>query len=421
LRGDRDARLAGAAGGRDLSAGGLGALRLALALVGLALALWLARAARTGLCAVARERESRTRLDPPDSSADAAAPTPSVSVLVPARNEAARIGPCVASLLALDYPLAEVLVADDGSTDGTAAVARRAAAGDGRLRVVDAGPLPEGWTGKNHALWRAQAGATGDWLLFTDADTRHAPGSLRAAVARALREGAGLLSLAGRQVALSLAERLVQPFVFEFLARRFPLAAVNDPADARAAANGQYLLLPRAVYDAIGGHAAVRGDLLEDVALARLAKARGVRVLFLAAPDLLSVRMYEGARSLGEGWTKNLADLAGGPAGALAEGARFLARGLLPPAALVAAALALAAGRGDLAVGPLVAGTAGLAAIVAEGAGLARLAGGARGAALLAPLGAAAAGSLFVRSAWRRSGGRQVDWRGRRYQAGVGA
>ncbi len=389
-----------------------------LALAGGAGGLWLTRLARDGVLAVARERAARDTVLAADDRPDPARALPLVSVLVPARNEAARIGPCIESLVRLDYPRTEIIVVDDGSTDGTVHAVRQAAAGDPRVRMIEAGPLPEGWGGKNHALWRGQAAAEGEWLLFTDADTVHHPASLRLAMDRALAEGAGLLSLTGRQEAVSLAERLVQPFVFEFLARRYPLAAVNDPADPRTAANGQYLLMARPLYDAVGGHRGVKGHTLEDVALARVAKATGARILFLATPDLLRIRMYDGARALWQGWTKNLADLAGGPMAGFAEGLRFLVRGVGPALGLVLAATAVARGPGAMAVGPFLFAALGTAALLAEGRSLARLAGRPPRAAWLAPVGAAVTGTLFLWSAWRRSGRRRVVWRGRRYAAG---
>jgi hypothetical protein len=213
-----------------------------------------------------------------------------------------------------------------------------------------------------------------------------------------------------------LTERLVQPFVFEFLARRYPLAAVNNPRDPRAAANGQYLLVTRALYDAIGAHAAVRGEMLEDVALAGLAKRRGP-IAFLATRDLLQVRMYDGARSLVEGWTKNLADLAGGPPAAVAEGLRMLVRGAAPLAALPLGAAAAVADHAALAGALVLLAGLGLSALLAEGVHIDRLGGRPAHEALLAPLGAAATGLLLLWSAYRRSGGREVAWRGRRYVA----
>ncbi len=398
----------------------LSPLAALLVLAGLASGLWTARRAAAGSRAVACERAGATRLasdGPPGLPSPPGESLPSVTILVPARNEAARIPACLGSLLRLDYPAFDVVVINDGSTDDTGNVARRAAWADGRVTVVEAGPLPPGWGGKSHALWRGQTVARGAWLLFTDADTIHAPASLRLAVGQARARGVGLLSLSGRQQAVSAVERLVQPLVFEFLARRFPLAAVNDPADPRAAANGQYLLVSRALYDAIGGHAAVKGDLLEDVALARLAKRAGAGVAFLTAPDLVSVRMYAGARALWEGWTKNLADLSGGPRAALAEAASFLLRGGAPVVGLAAGLAALAARRVDLAAGPLALAAIGLVSLAAEGVELARFHGAPPAAGLLAPAGAVTTAALLAWSAWRRSGGREVVWRGRRYPA----
>ena len=217
----------------------------------------------------------------------------------------------------------QILVVDDGSTDGTRAVA----AGFLGVTVVDAPKLEKGWTGKNNACWAGAQKARGQWLLFTDADTRHEPGHVRLALVEAERHGAGMLSYSPRQVVRGLAQRALMPLIFSDLAVTYTPAKVNDPARKVAAANGQFLLVRREVYDTIGGHAAVRGEVLEDVALASLVKRRKLGLRFRYAPEAVSAWMYRSFGALVEGWTKNLALLFGN-APALA-GMRLLQLGVL--------------------------------------------------------------------------------------------
>jgi glycosyltransferase involved in cell wall biosynthesis len=227
----------------------------------------------------------------------------SVSVIVPARNEEASLGDCLESLLAQPEVSFEVLVVDDASTDRT----RQIACGFPTVEVVDAGPLPDGWTGKNHAMWQGAKRATGKWLLFTDADTVHCRGSLEAAVGEAEQQGAALLSYSPQQEIRGFWERAVMPVIFAELARAYPPAAVSDPASPVAAANGQYILILRAAYQELHGHAAISSDLLEDVGLARLVKSSGRKIFFRYGGDRVRTRMYRNFRQLREGWTKNLA------------------------------------------------------------------------------------------------------------------
>ncbi len=177
-----------------------------------------------------------------------------------------------------------------------------------RVIVIEARrPLPAGWTGKANALCSAVPLARGDWLLFTDADTEHAPGSLAAAVQEAEQHGADLLSLSPEQQVEGFWERALMPVIFSELAVTFRPRDVSDPAKPVAAANGQYLLIRRGVYQEVGGHAAVAGDLLEDVALARRVKAAGHVLRFRMGKGMVRTRMYRGLRQMREGWTKNLA------------------------------------------------------------------------------------------------------------------
>ena len=233
---------------------------------------------------------------------------PIVSAIVPARNEAPNIARSVTSL-AQQPEIAEILVVNDESTDGTASVLKTLAAEIPQLRVIDAGPLPAGWIGKNHAAWLGAQSATCEWLLFTDADATHLPGSAALALADAATTGATFISYSPAQEMHTWWERALIPFIFCRLSQLYSYAAVNDPASAAAAANGQYLLIRRDAYELIAGHAAVHDDVLEDVALARLAKTAGVRLYFAPGPQIARVRMYETFGAMWEGWTKNLLPL----------------------------------------------------------------------------------------------------------------
>jgi glycosyltransferase involved in cell wall biosynthesis len=233
---------------------------------------------------------------------------PAVSAIVPARNEEATIARAVASLAA-QPEIAEIIVVNDESTDHTAAVLEQLLAREPKLRVLAGGPLPAGWIGKNHACWEGAQQATGGWLLFTDADAVHLPGSTARALADAEAAGASLVSYSPEQEMHTWWERALIPFVYCRLAHLYPYAVVNDPRSPVAAANGQYLLIRRDAYQGIGGHAAVSGEVLEDVALACQARAQGVPLHFASGAQIARVRMYASFRAMWEGWTKNLCPL----------------------------------------------------------------------------------------------------------------
>jgi hypothetical protein len=175
------------------------------------------------------------------------------------------------------------------------------------VRAIAAGPLPKGWCGKNHAAWIGAQHARGKWLLFTDADTVHMPASLQAALDEAREHQADMLSYSPRQDVHGFLIEAVMPLIFADLACTYKPKEVSDPAFPVAAANGQYLLITREAYDAIGGHRAVAGNLLEDVALARLVKSSGRRIFFRYGGDIVRARMYRNFARMREGWTKNLA------------------------------------------------------------------------------------------------------------------
>jgi glycosyltransferase involved in cell wall biosynthesis len=230
------------------------------------------------------------------------AESPEVTIVVPARNEEACLGDCLASLVAQTGVTFEVIVVDDHSTDRTGEIARSFAG----VRVISPGPLPEGWTGKNNAVVAGAKEARGEWLLFTDADTVHLPGSLARALAEAKEHGAELLSYSPEQVVVTFAEKAVMPVIFAELAAQYPPEKVRDSSAGVVAANGQYILVRRAAYETVGGHATIADKILEDVALARAFRAATYKVFFRYGADAVRTRMYRSWHELRQGWTKNL-------------------------------------------------------------------------------------------------------------------
>ncbi len=261
-----------------------------------------------------------------------------VSVLVPARDEAHRIGPCVAALLASRGVDLELLVLDDGSTDGTAWVVRSVAAGDPRLRMLPGASLPPGWLGKPHACAQLAAAATGTVLVFVDADVVVAPDALARTVALLDAAGLALVSPYPRQLTGSLAERLVQPLLQWSWLTFLPLRlAETSPRASLAAANGRLLACHADAYRAAGGHTGVRQEVVEDVALARAFKRAGLRATVADGTDLATCRMYDGWSELRDGYTKSLWAAFGSPAGAASVVALLVALYVVPPLATVGA------------------------------------------------------------------------------------
>ena len=232
---------------------------------------------------------------------------PTVSIIVPARNEEASLADCLQSLVTQTGVRFEIIVIDDHSTDRTREIAESFSSHDAKVCIIEADPLPANCTGKNNAVSTGARAARGQWLLFTDADTVHLPGSLARAVAEAEQFNADMLSYSPEQIAVTFWEMAILPVVFAELARQYPPTKVSDPNSPVAAANGQYILIRREAYDAIGGHTAVANEILEDVALARLVKQSGRKLRFRYAADAVRTRMYRSFAQLREGWTKNLA------------------------------------------------------------------------------------------------------------------
>src|SRR5579859_1984661 len=226
-----------------------------------------------------------------------------VDVIIPARNEEDCLGRCLKSLVAQQGISFQITVVDDGSTDRTQAIAESFPV----VRVLTASEPKPGMTGKCNALITGAAGSRATWLLFTDADTFHHPGSLAAAVGEAETRKVDLLSYSPEQEVATWWELAVMPVVFAELVRTYPPERVNNPADPTVAANGQYILVRRAVYESVGGHAAMASKVLEDVELARVFKASGYPIWFRHGAGLVRTRMYRSFRAMWDGWTKNLA------------------------------------------------------------------------------------------------------------------
>ena len=241
---------------------------------------------------------------------------PHLTVIIPARDEAANIGRCVHSLLAQDYPAdrLNVLVIDDHSADDTAAIVRAMAAHHSQVSLLSSPPLPPRWTGKSHACWigARSAAPESEWLCFLDADVWGEPPLVSSAVRAAAAQKLDLLSLAPRQELGSFAERLMLPCGLILLSFLQDLREVQGRSGSAVTATGQFMLIRRDAYEAVGGHAAVSHVICEDLEFARLLKQSGRSVLLMGGDDMIATRMYTGWRTLWPGFAKNLVDTLGG-------------------------------------------------------------------------------------------------------------
>ena len=359
-----------------------------------------------------RLRDSRFLHDYAPADASTA---PRVSVIIPARNEAHNIARCVSSLGATSLRDVEIIVVDDHSTDDTAGIAREAAGGDARVRITTPPPLPGGWFGKQWACAHGASVATGSLLLFTDADTWHAPELLARAVTALHERGADLFSVAGQQETVSFWEKVVQPVVFIGLFSWFggmeQISRATEPR--RKIANGQFILVRRAVYDAEGGHQAVRGYVAEDLMLAQQWTRAGRAVHMVVGLDLLRTRMYRSLPDLIQGWGKNA--WAGGRH--LFADAKWwpLLRVLMPLGPLLGLLPVLLMVLGISGVLPPYAAQMGGYAFLFQTTvwmALYTYVQMAPRYAVLYPLGCVIAMYIFAKAAWR---GEQTEWKGRKY------
>jgi len=343
----------------------------------------------------------------PDPPAD----PPTVSICVPARNEAGSIGPCVRSLLAQDWPnVRELIVIDDRSDDGTAEEAVAAAQGDPRLRVILGDGPPPGWMGKSAALWNAQGHARGEWLYFVDADVALHPRALSVAMGAAKHYGADMISWLGQLETRSFWEHVVMPFIGDLIALFSPLVKVNDPDRDDCLANGQMILISRLAYDAIGGHEAIKDSVVDDISMSRAVKHgdNPYRYVLLQSLGLMRVRMYDSLAAIWAGFAKNFYAAAKQSPALLAVLVVYLVMtSVLPWVALVGG---LTTGAMDVAVpaAAAVAGTLIYRQVTAEW-------NPAPGwAVLLHPVGAVVTMGIVIDSALRGLGLREpVKWKGR--------
>jgi hypothetical protein len=335
-----------------------------------------------------------------------------ISVIIPARNEEASIDRVVESV-ASQPEVGEVIVVDDQSTDATPRILRELTQRIPKLRVIEAGELPSGWVGKNHAVSLGAAVAKGDWLLFTDADTFHLPGSAERALTDAAEQGADLVSYSPEQEFGSWWDHALISFVFCRLGAKFPYERVNNPALPDAAANGQYVFVSRVCYDAVGGHAALAGEVLEDVAFARRVKGSGHRIYLTAPAGVVRTRMYRDFAAMWEGWTKNLYPLVGGtPVAVVGELAVVLPWPAIFCLLLFPLAAAKGMGRVDLAAAlALLALWHGLYAMA-----LSRSLLPASNIKYYIP--GSVLYSAVVVASWRKSAQGKVGWKGRTYRVG---
>ena len=382
-------------------------MEIALSCAWLALVGWL----------IPRAFHQRDLLPPLQPALPESETAAQIAAIVPARDEEANIGRCLDGLLAQSYPAAQlrVLIVDDHSSDATPAIAGAIAARERRVHVLEAPPLPPGWTGKCHACWvgaRAVAPET-EWLCFLDADVRPEPSLLARALATAQAQRLDLLSLAPRQELGSFAERLVMPCGFYLMAFYQDLAHLQSRAGDDATATGQFMLVRRRAYEAAGGHMAVRDAICEDVALARLIKRRSGRVALHDGRPAISARMYTGWHSLWEGVAKNLVDMLGGPVPTLVTA--LIGTALAWAAVLIPAADAIGCSQGStsscIALAPAVAASAAAAGFHMAGAhyfGIPLWYG------LLFPAGYTAGAAMAIDSLRLRLSGR-VTWKGRTY------
>jgi chlorobactene glucosyltransferase len=338
---------------------------------------------------------------------------PLLSIVVPARDEERSIEQALRSLLAQDYGPLEVIVVDDGSTDGTRAILA-GFAGDPRLTVIDGAEPPPGWLGKPHALHQGARASKGELLLFVDADVIYAPDAARRAVAFLLARGVDFLALLPRAETRGFWENV--------LIANLECAIYFGPTfliGARrprwlAAGGGAGNLVRRSVYEAIGGHEALRDSVVDDVRLATTVKRAGYPVALALTDDLVSVRIYHGFREIWDGFTKNVAYVLNGPIGLLVAFwmIAWTVLSILPPAVLAAAALGapistLDVWRAAMAWGILVAARVALSLTLGKPLW----------SALTQPIMAAVWAGLLVRSAWRRFVRRSLTWRGRTFDA----
>jgi len=352
-------------------------------------------------------------VDPPPDA-------PMISVCIPARNEARNIRACVDAVLNQTYPNLEIVVLDDRSTDATAEILHSIQ--NERLKVVKGSDLPSGWAGKPHALHQAVRACNGrsEWLCFIDADTFLAPDALASVHARAIEAKADLFTIMTFQVTITFWERVVLPLVMTALSVGFSPRKVNDPKRKDAIANGQFIFIKRSVYDAIGGHAGIRDQIVEDKAISEKVKWGGYRLIIADGSRVARTRMYTSLAGMWEGWTKNiylgLRDQPGlmvlGAFGALCSVIAALVLPIWPMLGLVW----FLHGGGWMGIAVSIEAVILWGVLISVRAVVAHRMDIPLWYALTTPLGAAVLASMMFTSTWKVLSGQGVTWRGRKYK-----
>lgn len=230
---------------------------------------------------------------------------PSISVVVPVRNEETKIARCLESLAGQDYPNFEIVVIDDRSTDGSAQIIKELAAKHSCIKIIQGRESRPGWLGKCNALHHGTPHANGDWLVFSDADTFHHPNSLRDAIGAAINYKVDMISFMPVQELYTFGEQVIMPTLIGSFLMGDPTNTINDPKSQRAYAYGQYIMVKRTTYDAIGGHESVKDQILDDISIGRATKEKGFAVTACDGRPLYTVRMYTNFSEVWNGWTKN--------------------------------------------------------------------------------------------------------------------
>ncbi len=367
-------------------------------LLGVVAAIWVLAL----LGARKMDHDPAQRLDPREGAVPA-----QVDVVIPARNEERNLRGILETLLEQSLKPSRIVVVDDRSEDWTPKIVEEFAARDPRVKRVDGeGPSP-GWTGKTAALVAGVKVTTAPWLLFVDADVRLDPQNLQSAVRVCEERGWDGVSLFGRWEVPSLRARLLQSVIGGFVRGAHPLPRVNDASKPDAFLNGQYLLIRRAGYELLDGWASVKGEVLEDVAFARRAKRRGIRIGMLRAPRLMTVVPYRTVGEVWDGYLKNFIAGAGGVTKALLAAVVIAVCSVLPFVVL-AADLAL----GSVGARTIAAGAACAAAILYRMA-TARLFHHPPTDALFHPVANVVFVALILTAAFRRIRRRPATWKGR--------
>jgi chlorobactene glucosyltransferase len=348
-----------------------------------------------------------------------AAGAPLISICIPARNEENNIRNCVESALAQDYPNLEVIVLDDRSTDATLTQLKEIASRDSRLLPINGSDLPAGWAGKPHALFQASAVARGEWVCFVDADTFLKQNALSSCYAKAIETKADLFTTMNQQILGSFWEKVVMPLVMTALSVGFSPRKVNDPSRSDAIANGQFIMIKRTVYDAIGGHEKVKDQIVEDKAISEQVKWNGYRLIVADGTRVIRTRMYTSLGTMWEGWTKNIyLGLRDHPAmlmlGAFGATITLIAALFLPiwPALGV---LWYFKGGGWLAIGVIIQSLTVWGVLLYARARVANKMNISAWYAWTTPLGAGVFAAMMLASAWKVISGQGVTWRGRKY------